>query len=87
MKIENLERANTISNELKRLDDAIISLNSVDPNKIGFLISEYQDKSGFFVDYQYKNENYHPMYKDIIEFIQKRFAQAKIDLVNEIESL
>lgn len=86
MKIENLERAVRAKDELEKLDKAISNLNKFKDN-CGFLISEHTDQSGAFIDYQYVNGNYSPIYGDILKFTKQKFAEARAALVAEINSL
>ena len=85
MKVENLERAIRISDELTRLENAIKTLVENEPR--GLIISSNSDHSGFTIHKQYKNGGCHPMYTEIYEFIHQKFIEAKNDLMNEIAEL
>lgn len=91
MKIENLDRAIVAQKELKKLDQAIAQFDCFadkqEGNNMGFVIAEHIDGSGFYVDRQYKDGNYHPMYADILEFTREKFIQARLDLLKEIDKL
>lgn len=89
MNINNLDRAVEAKKELHNLDEAIKNLNNFKsvPGEAGFVISEYTDHSGNSVNYLYVNENYHPVYAEILDFAKKRFKVARDQLIAEIRSL
>lgn len=86
MKIENLDRVIVAQQELKNLDQAIAEFGKIKENT-GVILTEHRDGSGFRVDLQYKDGNYHPMYKDILEFVRVKFVEARLELLKEISEL
>lgn len=86
MNVNNLERATKIKEELARLNEAIDALeNSSDVR--GFVVAEHKDCSGWYLDYQFKEGNFHPMYEDIKSFVHTKFIEAREQLLAEIDSL
>lgn len=89
MKVENMKRAINAKQELEALDLAITDMEKKkgDEDDLGFYILKHRDRSGFNIDVQFKENRYHPMYKEILEFTLNKFKEARKDLMKEIESL
>lgn len=89
MKIENLARAQKVQLELRELDVAIKRFEKLrnGSDNFGFSFAQYSDTSGCFIDKQYLDGDYHPMYNDILEFAYNKFVEARLDLLAEIEDL
>ena len=87
MNIDNLQRASNAKIELEKLNKAIDEFAKFDTKKLGLFIGANKDGSGAGLDYQFKDGHYHPMYKEILEFVEEKFRQAKEDLIDEIETL
>ena len=84
MKIENLSRAVKAEKELVSLNKALEEANLL---KDGFIISDYKDRSGSCIEYQYTNGEYHNLYKELKQVIIQKLQEAKDQLIFEIESL
>jgi hypothetical protein len=87
MNIDNLQRASNAKVELEKLNKAIEEFAKFDMKRLGLFIGANKDGSGAGLDFQFKDGNYHPMYTEILEFVEKRFRQAKEELIAEIETL
>ena len=88
MKIENLKRARYISEEIINIDKIINDAEELAKAGCSFVLAEYSDSSGEFVDYVYENGNApKDMYKEIALFAKQKFIEHKEKLLKEIESL
>ena len=88
MKIENLKRARYISEEIINIDKIIEDADELAKAECSFLLAEYNDSSGRFVDYVYENGNSpKAMYKEIALFAKEKFKEHREKLLKEIESL
>lgn len=85
MNIENMNRAIMAKKEIDELSDAISIIENRKQSAVMF--NAHRDCSGFSIGIQYKNGNYHPMYEDIMSYVETRFKEARNELVSEIELL
>lgn len=85
MKIENMDRAINAKRELDNLNNAISVIQNRERSAVMF--NAHIDGSGFSVGLQYKNGDYHPMYDDIMSYVEVKFKEARDELIAEIESL